>query len=210
MKLWPCGFKIEYTHFALAAAVPLGSEGDPGCIFFTLNTYQATFISDILWYDLKLYSVTDGPTHGRTDRREVWNSYLEEGVATLKVMPHPISFLIHSNRSIFGLSKEVSFLLKCIEELVKTAQKICKSCYYCITWRSGLESDPDPCRKENGPSALQYCVQSFESGTLSPCVEISSKCPNPVFYRRFGFGKSRSGFETLILAKLLPIGMVTK
>ena len=44
------GFKIDYTHlgFASAAAVPLGSEGDPGCIFFTLNTYQTTFVSDIL------------------------------------------------------------------------------------------------------------------------------------------------------------------
>ena len=26
----------------------LGSEGDPGCIFFTLTTYQTTFIGDIL------------------------------------------------------------------------------------------------------------------------------------------------------------------
>ena len=26
----------------------IAPEGDPGCIFFTLNTYQATFISDIL------------------------------------------------------------------------------------------------------------------------------------------------------------------
>ena len=25
-----------------------GSDGDPECMFFTLNTYQATFISDIL------------------------------------------------------------------------------------------------------------------------------------------------------------------
>ena len=41
------------------------------CIFFTLNTYQETFIRDILRYDLKLYSVTDGLTNGRTDRREV-------------------------------------------------------------------------------------------------------------------------------------------
>ena len=33
-------FKIDYTHlgFASAAAVPLGSEGDPGCTFFTFNT----------------------------------------------------------------------------------------------------------------------------------------------------------------------------
>jgi len=47
LTMW---FKIEYTHlgFASAAAVPLGSEGDPGCIFFTLNTYQITFVSDIL------------------------------------------------------------------------------------------------------------------------------------------------------------------
>ena len=41
------------------------------CIFFTLNTYQETFISDILRCDLKLYSVTYGRTYGRTDRREV-------------------------------------------------------------------------------------------------------------------------------------------
>ena len=34
---------------ASAAVVPLGSEGDPGRIFFTYNTYQTTFISDILW-----------------------------------------------------------------------------------------------------------------------------------------------------------------
>ena len=52
------GFKIEYTHlrFALAAVVPLGSEGDPGCIFFTLNTHQATFISDILSCDCRKWS----------------------------------------------------------------------------------------------------------------------------------------------------------
>ena len=38
------------------------SDGDSKifqCIFFTLNTYQETFISDILWNDLKSYSVTD-------------------------------------------------------------------------------------------------------------------------------------------------------
>ena len=88
LKLWPCGFKIDYTHlgFASAAAVPLGSDGDPGCIFFILNTCQATFISDILWNNcrkLKKMKVwltdirTDGGTDGRTDRREVWNSYLD-------------------------------------------------------------------------------------------------------------------------------------
>jgi len=99
LKLWPCGFEIDYTHlsFALAAAVPLGSDGDPGCIFFTLNTCQATFISDILWNDcrkskknksvtygrtdvrtdVRTYGGTDGHTDGRTDRREVWNNYLD-------------------------------------------------------------------------------------------------------------------------------------
>ena len=55
LELWSCGFKIEYTHlgFASAGAVQLVCEVDPGCIFFTLNTYQATFISDILWYDCR-------------------------------------------------------------------------------------------------------------------------------------------------------------
>ena len=33
------------------------------CKFFTLNTYQETFIIDILRYVLKLYSVTDGLTN---------------------------------------------------------------------------------------------------------------------------------------------------
>ena len=51
LELWPCGFKIDYTYlgFASAAAVQLGCEGDPKCIFFTLITYQATFFSYILW-----------------------------------------------------------------------------------------------------------------------------------------------------------------
>ena len=70
-----------YLSFTLAAAVPLGSESDPGCIFFTLNTCQATFISDILWNvcrkSKKIESVTYGRMYGRTDRREVWNSYLD-------------------------------------------------------------------------------------------------------------------------------------
>ena len=33
------------------------------CISFTLNTCQETFISNILQYDLKLYSVIDVRTH---------------------------------------------------------------------------------------------------------------------------------------------------
>ena len=86
----PCGFKIEYMYlgFASAAAVPLGSEGDPGCIFFTHDTYQATFISDILLYYCRNLSyfpdtrTADGRTErggGRTDRRGSRNSYLDRG-----------------------------------------------------------------------------------------------------------------------------------
>ena len=87
LELWPCGFKIEYTHlgFASAAAVPLGSEGEPGCIFFTLNTYQATFIIDILWYACRNWKKNFGRTEDdggrtedvRTDGRGSWNSYLD-------------------------------------------------------------------------------------------------------------------------------------
>ena len=82
LKLWPCGFKIEYTHlgFAPAAAVPLGSEDDPGCIFFMLDTHQATFISEILWFDFRKWFFfghtnerTDRHTHTRMDR-QTWKS----------------------------------------------------------------------------------------------------------------------------------------
>ena len=47
--------KCMYHYFTItsAAAVLLGSEGDPGCIIFTLNTYQATFITYILGYDCR-------------------------------------------------------------------------------------------------------------------------------------------------------------
>ena len=58
------------------------SEGDPGCIFFTLNTHQTTFISDILSYDCRNWSLfLDTQKHrtdGRTDRRWSWNSYLNK------------------------------------------------------------------------------------------------------------------------------------
>ena len=61
---------------------PKGSEGDPDYIFFTLNTCQASFISDILWNDCRNWKKMevwrrDGRMDGRTDRREVWNSYLD-------------------------------------------------------------------------------------------------------------------------------------
>ena len=45
-----------HIGFASAVVVPLGSEDDPGCIFFTLNTYKITFISDILSYDYRKWS----------------------------------------------------------------------------------------------------------------------------------------------------------
>ena len=57
---------------------PQGSEGNPECIFFTLNTYQATSISDILWSNYRnwKFKVTDAVhTYSRwTDRHACWNS----------------------------------------------------------------------------------------------------------------------------------------
>ena len=76
-----------YLGFASAAAVRLGCEGDPECIFFTLNTYQDTFISYILecdcreWSFFRTHGRTDGRTHGHTDgwtdKRGSRNSYLD-------------------------------------------------------------------------------------------------------------------------------------
>ena len=83
LTMW---FKIDYTYlgFASAAAVPMGSEGDPECILFTLNTYQTMFISDILLYYCRNWSQfsdtqMDRRTaeDGRTDRRGSRNSYLD-------------------------------------------------------------------------------------------------------------------------------------
>ena len=53
---------------ALGPKIP---GGDSKIFLMHIFQYQETFISDILRYDLKLYSVTDGITNGRTDRREV-------------------------------------------------------------------------------------------------------------------------------------------
>ena len=75
LELWPCGFKICYTHlgFASAAAFPLGTDGDPGCIFFSLKTCQATFISDILWNNCrKSKKMKVWRTDGRKDR-QTWS-----------------------------------------------------------------------------------------------------------------------------------------
>ena len=40
---------FEVDHLELPNG-PEGSEGDPECIFFILETYQTTFNSDNLWY----------------------------------------------------------------------------------------------------------------------------------------------------------------
>ena len=58
-----------YLGFASAVAVPLGSEGDPGCLFFPLTTYQATFISDILLYDCRNWKCDGTWRDGRKDRQ---------------------------------------------------------------------------------------------------------------------------------------------
>ena len=81
---------IDWLHLASYCNVqssalpdgPKGSEGDPDYIFFTRNTYQASFIGDILWNDCRNWKKmevwrTDLQTYGRIDRREVWNSYLD-------------------------------------------------------------------------------------------------------------------------------------
>ena len=44
---------------------PKGSDGDPKCKFFTLNTYQITFISGSLLYDCKNWKC-DGK-YGQTE-----------------------------------------------------------------------------------------------------------------------------------------------
>ena len=41
------GIGDRFWH-CLALWIPEGSEGDPECIFFTLDTYQETSVSDIL------------------------------------------------------------------------------------------------------------------------------------------------------------------
>ena len=67
-----------HLGFALAVAVLLGSEGDPGCISFTLNTYQPTFINDIFVMRLQEVELDfrhtdgtrtqkDGNSDGQTD-----------------------------------------------------------------------------------------------------------------------------------------------
>ena len=57
------------------AEVTLGSEGDPGCIFFTLNKYQATLLVTICDQIAGIGSVTGRDL--RTDRRECLNRYVD-------------------------------------------------------------------------------------------------------------------------------------
>ena len=80
LKLWPCGFRIKCTHlgFASVAAVWLGYEGDPRCIFFTHDTYQASFISDILWYCCRNWSYF-------LERRKADGRRKEEGQTDVEV-----------------------------------------------------------------------------------------------------------------------------
>ena len=51
---------------------PRGSRDDPKCIFFTLITYQTTFISDTLYLPAGIedtFRTDGGRTDGRTDGR---------------------------------------------------------------------------------------------------------------------------------------------
>ena len=68
-----------YFGFASAAAVTPGSEDDPGCIFFTLKTYQRTFISEILSYCCSSFRThgRNAEHGGRTDRHGSRNRYLD-------------------------------------------------------------------------------------------------------------------------------------
>ena len=75
-----------YVAWLCLASWPQGSEGDPECIFFTLNTYQATFIL-VTFCDttagngpsFQTHRHTNERTDGWTDRRGSWNSYLDGG-----------------------------------------------------------------------------------------------------------------------------------
>ena len=101
---------------------PKGSEGDPDYIFLTLNTCKATFISDIFWYDYRnwnnmevwrTYVWTYGQTDETTDRREVWNSYLD-GYICLWVCStldwKSLSYRIHFVIWVFELKTIQSFV----------------------------------------------------------------------------------------------------
>ena len=63
--------------FALAHG-PKGFECNPECIFFNLETYQETSVSDILSSDCRNWFIFR--THGRTDARRT-----EEGQTDVEV-----------------------------------------------------------------------------------------------------------------------------
>ena len=48
--------QLGLTVHTLLPLMDQGSQDDPEFIFFTLNTYQATFMSDTLCYDCKKWS----------------------------------------------------------------------------------------------------------------------------------------------------------
>ena len=71
LRGWGCnqewGFNVANTVCSSTSPHlmdPQGSEGIPKYKFFTLNTYQLTFISDILWYE---YMDRQKRKHGKTD-----------------------------------------------------------------------------------------------------------------------------------------------
>ena len=72
-----------YVSCLLLVFGPQGSGGDQECIFFTLNTYQPTFISDTLHTpagigNSKVGRDADADADAvRTDRRECRNSYVD-------------------------------------------------------------------------------------------------------------------------------------
>ena len=123
LKLWPCGFEIDYTHlgFTSAVAVPIGSDGDPRCIFFTLNTCQATFISNILWNNCRNWKKwkCNGQTEGQTDLKSEMvmfekphklKSLVEWWKIVFKVHPQCVVHFRRSSQIIFPLSSPWSNL----------------------------------------------------------------------------------------------------
>ena len=58
--------KCTYLAFFLSLG-PKGSGGDQECIFFTLNTYQPTFISDTLSYACRNWKLGSGTGRDGTD-----------------------------------------------------------------------------------------------------------------------------------------------
>ena len=63
----------------LVISISLGPKGDQECILFTLNTYQATFVSDVLWCKCRNWKFGSGTCRrrrlcmdGQTRRLKKW------------------------------------------------------------------------------------------------------------------------------------------